>query len=145
MRVTFGPGKFGSLLGPDPPTGPSAIPALVQPSQLLTCRIKFSIDISEAELATWEDARQAELFSALSQLTRAVKSGQARMSELSSWITESEGAKQLNVSERTLRRKAEDGELQRRDRPLPGRRPEAVYDPREINALVEKAAPPRRR
>jgi hypothetical protein len=138
-------GKLGIILEPNPVLLTKAIEVPIEPSRLLTCRIRFAIDIGADELLTWEDARQAEFFGALSQLTRAVKSGQARMSELSSWVTEAEAAERLNTSPRTLRRMAEDGELQRRYRQVSGRRPEPVFDPREIDAFVEKAAAPRRR
>lgn len=60
--------------------------------------------------------------------------------DLSTWLTEEDAAARLGVSERTLRRRCEDGTgPERQYRPVDGRKPEPVYRPDD----VERLAPPR--
>lgn len=53
------------------------------------------------------------------------------------WLTEPEAAKRLGMSTRTLRRKVEDGTApERRKRMRPGKPPEAVYNPRDVELMA---------
>jgi excisionase family DNA binding protein len=56
--------------------------------------------------------------------------------DLSLWLTERDAAAALGVSVRTIRRKAEAREIERRARAIPGRRPEAVFRPVDIERLA---------
>lgn len=119
----------GPPVVPHPPTG----------------AIKVRIDVNWDELMTWEDARLAEFFNAVRQLARGLKSGQALIADGSGCLSEAEAAERLNTSTRTIRRLVKRGKLQRRMRQMPGRRPEAVYDPGELDASVEAGLPVRMR
>jgi excisionase family DNA binding protein len=57
-------------------------------------------------------------------------------SDLSTWLTETDAAKRIGVSVRTIRRMASKGEVERRSRPISGRRPEAVYSPEDVDRLT---------
>jgi excisionase family DNA binding protein len=54
---------------------------------------------------------------------------------LNNWPTEAEAAAQLSMSLRTLQRYAKAGEIEIRQRPVPGRKPEAVVNPRDVERL----------
>jgi excisionase family DNA binding protein len=57
---------------------------------------------------------------------------------LSDWPSETEAARQLGVSWRTLIRRCEAGELERQMRPRPGKKPEPVINPRDVERLLAK-------
>lgn len=59
---------------------------------------------------------------------------------LSAWIPELETARRLGISWRTLLRRAEAGEIERRMRPRAGKKPEPVYNPRDVERLEAPAA-----
>jgi hypothetical protein len=64
--------------------------------------------------------------------------------DLSDWLTRSEAARALGVNEHTLRRMTERGEgPERRDRPRPGRKPEPLYNPDDVDRLVAAKTPAR--
>jgi hypothetical protein len=59
------------------------------------------------------------------------------MTDLSTWLTESEAAECLGISIRTLQRKCAAGEgPERRERQRPGRKPEPVYNPEDVDRLA---------
>lgn len=58
------------------------------------------------------------------------------MTDLSSWLTKAETCERLGISPRTLDRRCEDGTgPQREDRPRTGKKPEAVYNPDDVERL----------
>jgi excisionase family DNA binding protein len=63
--------------------------------------------------------------------------------DLSTWLTEPEAAAALQISPRTLRRMCADGRgPQSAMRPVPGRKPERVYDQERVDELASQSAPP---
>jgi excisionase family DNA binding protein len=58
------------------------------------------------------------------------------MPDLTTWLTEEETASRLKVSVRTVRRKALSGEIERHNRTVPGRRPEPVFSPDDVDRLT---------
>jgi len=60
--------------------------------------------------------------------------------DLSKWLTESQVAQQLGISERTLRREVAAQKWQARNRPRPGKKPEIVFDPEAV--ALRKPGPP---
>lgn len=60
------------------------------------------------------------------------------MSDLSAWLNKQEAAQRLGVSERTLDRMADKGP-ERRMRARPGRKPEPVFNPEDVERLASKA------
>ena len=61
---------------------------------------------------------------------------------LNTWLTDKEAAARLGVAPRTLDREIERGHLHPQRRPVPGRKPERVWDPEEIQSKMP--APPAR-
>jgi excisionase family DNA binding protein len=61
---------------------------------------------------------------------------------LAEWLTRAKTAELLDCSEKTVDRLAARGELQRRLRPAPGRRPEPVYHPSDVERLAEGRSRP---
>jgi excisionase family DNA binding protein len=61
-----------------------------------------------------------------------------RSPKYSDWLTKSEAAAALECNEKTIERLAARKELKQGFRPLAGRRPAAVYDPADVNRLVEQ-------
>lgn len=63
---------------------------------------------------------------------------------LSEWLSVNETAGLLGISPRTLQRMVAQGKgPERRERECAGRRPEPVFNPRDVNGLVAKKNPPR--
>jgi hypothetical protein len=65
--------------------------------------------------------------------------GAAPTLDLSAWLTKAEAGRRLGVSERTLDRMKFRGGPERRNRQAPGRRPEVVYNPVDIERLTQPA------
>lgn len=62
---------------------------------------------------------------------------------LFTWLPKSEAAARLGISERTLDRLISAGKgPECRNRPRPGKKPEPVYNPADVDALVEAANKP---
>ena len=57
--------------------------------------------------------------------------------DLAHWLTVSEAAARLARSEKTILRMASAGQLQRRDRPRAGKKPEAVIHPADVERLEQ--------
>lgn len=58
---------------------------------------------------------------------------------LEAWLSETEAAARLGISERSLRRKTQAGEgPEKRERRRPGARPQAVYNPEDVERLAVK-------
>lgn len=62
------------------------------------------------------------------------------MNDLSTWPTKPEAAARLGISERSLERLVEQGKPpERRMRQRPGKRPEPVFNPEEVEMLEIRA------
>jgi hypothetical protein len=128
-------------LEPQPAIAPIEVKGPAVVPHVLTGAIKVSINVAWDELMTWDDDRLAEFFIAVRQVARGFKSSQALIADQSACLSEAEAAKRLKTSRRTIRRLVECGKLPRRLRQVPGRRPEPIYDPCELDASVEKGLP----
>ena len=58
------------------------------------------------------------------------------------WMTKAEVRLKTGVSERTLERKIQAGELRREFRNIPGRKPLAILNPEDVKKLTEKTLSP---
>lgn len=61
------------------------------------------------------------------------------MINLSEWPSESQAAEMLGTSVKTVLRYANDGKIEMRKRPRTGKKPENVFNPRDIEKLLPKA------
>ena len=61
---------------------------------------------------------------------------------LEHWLTLAETASRLQRSEKTILRMCAAGELQRRDRPRPGKKPETVIHPADVDRLEQAMRAP---
>lgn len=69
----------------------------------------------------------------------ALEQGRPLACDLSSWLTKQEACGRLGgISERTLDRMVERHEIERRPRPRPGRSPEAVHNPKDVEAKLPR-------
>jgi excisionase family DNA binding protein len=59
-------------------------------------------------------------------------------SEYADWLTKAEAAQALQCAEKTIERLAAKGEIHQAFRPVPGRRPVAVFHPKDIEKLKPK-------
>jgi excisionase family DNA binding protein len=57
------------------------------------------------------------------------------MTSLESWPTETEAAAQLGTSAKTIARYASQGKIEVRKRPRPGKKPENICNPRDVDRL----------
>jgi excisionase family DNA binding protein len=58
--------------------------------------------------------------------------------DLSNWLTAEQAAAAMGISERSLYRMTSDGGVpEKRERPRPGKKPEPVYKPEDVDAFVE--------
>ena len=62
---------------------------------------------------------------------------------LDQWKTKAEAAEILSVSEKTVERMAERGEIGKAERKIPGRRPLPVFDPGDIEKVSQQTLKPR--
>ena len=58
------------------------------------------------------------------------------------WYSKQEAAQRLGISERTLERKIEAGEISTAQRRIPGRKPMTVCSPADVDRLAEATAQP---
>jgi excisionase family DNA binding protein len=58
------------------------------------------------------------------------------------WPTKAEVRLKTNLSERTIERKIQAGELRREFRTVPGRKPLAILDPEDVKKLTDKTLTP---
>ena len=54
----------------------------------------------------------------------------------STWLTEQQAAETLGCSVPTIRRYVEAGKIEQRKRPIPGRKPENILNPEDVQALM---------
>jgi excisionase family DNA binding protein len=64
------------------------------------------------------------------------------MEDLGTWIAKKEVVAQTGLTERTLERKVKRGELRRKTRDIPGRKPLPVFHPEDVARLKEKTLTP---
>jgi hypothetical protein len=62
--------------------------------------------------------------------------------DISSWKTKKEIATTLGITERTLERKIDKGEIRSAERPVPGRRPAIVLHPEDVERLEKSILKP---
>ncbi len=61
--------------------------------------------------------------------------------DLSGWPTKLEAAQRVGVSHKTIERLAQDGKIEVRYRPVPGRRAEPVYNPNDLDRERDRRQP----
>ena len=62
--------------------------------------------------------------------------------ELADWIAKPEVIRRTGLDERTIERKVKRGELRRQYRPIPGRKPLPVFDPKQVEELCTRTLTP---
>lgn len=64
------------------------------------------------------------------------------MENYDAWLTKQEVRQRIGISERTLERKIQDGEIRRQYRNVPGRKPLAIIHPKDVEKLQNKTLKP---
>ena len=96
----------------------------------------------------WDEAERQFLIDLKAEMFKAVKGSRGPQAiadqeeindtELATWYTKAEVCARLRISKRSLERIAQEGRFEKRYRSVPGRMAEPVYNPRDIDAALER-------
>ena len=110
--------------------------------------IGYDYSRSRSFLAQWNETDREFLIDLKNEIFKSIKgtrgpqpitSGrEISQMELATWYTKTEVCDRLRISKRSLERIAQDGGIEKRYRRVPGRMSEPVYNPKDVDAALEK-------